>query len=78
MLIGASFHEIRATLMKQVEKSSLMKSASSAANRTERWSTAKQDFAHRVTTSDSYAIKTTNFEKAIHSSSLGTGGTKKK
>jgi hypothetical protein len=64
--------------MKQGEKSSVMKSANSAANRTGRWSTAKQDFAHRVTTSGSYAIKTTSFGKAIHASSLHTSGTKKK
>jgi hypothetical protein len=55
-----------------------MKSADSAANRTGRWSIAKQDFAHRVTTSGSYAIKSPSSGKIQHTSSLHTGGTKKK
>lgn len=80
MPIGTSFqvHEIRATLMKQGEKSSVMKSADSAANRTGSWSIAKQDFAHRVTTSGSYAIKSPSSGKMQHTSSLHPGGTKKK
>jgi hypothetical protein len=80
MQIGPSFqvNEIKATLMKQGEKSSVMKSADSAANRTGRWSTAKQDFAHRVTTSGSYVIKTTVPGKSVYTSTLHTSGTKKK
>jgi hypothetical protein len=79
MPIGASFqvNEIKATLMKQGEKSSVMKSADSAANRTGRWSTAKQDFAHRVTTSGSFVIKTTAPGKSVYST-LQTSGIKKK
>jgi hypothetical protein len=47
--------------MKQSDqKSSVMKLASSAATRTGSWSPAKQDFAHRVTTSGSVANKATN------------------
>jgi hypothetical protein len=64
--------------MKQGEKSSVMKSANSAANRTGRWSPAKQDFAHRVTTSGSFAVKATSFGKAVYTSSLHSSGTKKK
>jgi hypothetical protein len=80
MPIGANFqvHEKRATLMKQGERSSVMKSADSAANRTGRWSVAKQDFAHRVTTSGSYAIKSPSSGKIQQTSSLHIGGTKKK
>jgi hypothetical protein len=80
MPIGASFQvsEIRMTLMKQGEKSSVMKSADSAASRTGRWSTAKQDFAHRVTTSGSYTVKSTSSGKTQYTSSLHTSGTKKK
>jgi hypothetical protein len=39
------------------QKSSVMKSAISAVTRTGSWSVAKQDFAHRVTTSGSVANK---------------------
>jgi hypothetical protein len=39
------------------QKSPVMKAASSAAARTGSWSPAKQDFAHRVTTSSSMAQK---------------------
>jgi hypothetical protein len=42
------------------QKSSVMKSANSAATRTVGWSSAKQDFAHRVTTSGSAANKATS------------------
>lgn len=64
--------------MKQGEKSPVMKSADSAANRTGRWSIAKQDFAHRVTTSGSYVVKSTEHGKSVYTSSLHTSVTKKK
>jgi hypothetical protein len=53
------------------QKSSVMKSANSAAARTSSWSTAKQDFANRVTTAGSIANKAggTN-RKSVAASSL--------
>jgi hypothetical protein len=55
------------------QKSSVMKSANSAATRISSWSTAKQDFANRVTTSGSIANKavSTNRKSLTASSLIG-------
>jgi hypothetical protein len=57
------------------KKSAVMKAASSAATRTGNWSSAKQDFGHRVTTAPSKsegALNTRN-PSALHSSSRPSG-----
>jgi hypothetical protein len=53
------------------QKSSVMKSANSAATRIGSWSAAKQDFARRVTTSGSVANKAASANtKSMAASSL--------
>jgi hypothetical protein len=52
------------------QKSSVMKSANSAVTRTGSWSSAKQDFAHRVTTSGSVLNKAANTVKSVAASAL--------
>ena len=62
------------------QRSAVMKAASSAAIRTGNWSSAKQDFGHRVTTAASkgaVALNATD-QSTVRSSSPSSGKSSKK